>query len=98
MVRAVADFVANEGSGRLPLSGSVPDMDADTANYIRLQTMYGPYLCRACLAYHLFRYREKAFADYEAIAQRVHSLVRSIDRRTILNLNVSVLTWAISSE
>ena len=52
LVRAVADFVANEGSGRLPLSGSVPDMDADTANYIRLQTMYG-HKHGVLIAYHL---------------------------------------------
>ena len=40
MVRAVRDFVANEGLGLLPLAGSVPDMKADTSNYVTMQNMY----------------------------------------------------------
>lgn len=39
IARAVRDFVKNEGGGLLPLPGVVPDMKADTAKYVTMQTM-----------------------------------------------------------
>ncbi|KAI8872772.1 hypothetical protein GQ42DRAFT_59857 [Ramicandelaber brevisporus] len=59
IVRAVRDFVANEGDGRLPLSGQVPDMKADTKRYVELQAIY----------------RNKAKEDIAAITKRVHALL-----------------------
>lgn len=41
MARAVRQFIENDGQGWLPLPGSgLPDMTADTANYINLQNIY----------------------------------------------------------
>jgi amyloid beta precursor protein binding protein 1 len=37
MAKAVQDFVEKEGEGCLPLSGSIPDMTAETEKYIALQ-------------------------------------------------------------
>ncbi|KNC84014.1 hypothetical protein SARC_03748, partial [Sphaeroforma arctica JP610] len=39
-LRALKQFVANEGAGRLPLQGSIPDMEADSATYTQLQRIY----------------------------------------------------------
>eukprot|EP00164_Ancoracysta_twista_P000745 GFYU01000981.1.p1 GENE.GFYU01000981.1~~GFYU01000981.1.p1 ORF type:complete len:536 (-),score=164.70 GFYU01000981.1:18-1625(-) len=62
VARAIADFVANEGAGMLPLSGTIPDMVADTTSYITLQ--------RAYLA--------KAEEDYQAVVARVVCLCQII--------------------
>lgn len=40
LVRAVKDFVENDSNGWLPLPGLIPDMTADTENYINLQNVY----------------------------------------------------------
>lgn len=40
MVKALKDFVDNEGYGRLPVRGTLPDMTADTFKYISLQQLY----------------------------------------------------------
>ncbi|XP_064467372.1 NEDD8-activating enzyme E1 regulatory subunit-like [Ornithodoros turicata] len=40
LVRALKDFVANEGKGTLPLRGSIPDMTADTERYVKLLNIY----------------------------------------------------------
>ena len=40
MAAATERFVANEGSGQLPLIGSIPDMTADTDTYVVLQQLY----------------------------------------------------------
>jgi len=40
VVRGLRLFVDNEGGGRLPLSGNLPDMHADTKSYIALQNLY----------------------------------------------------------
>ncbi len=41
MAHALRTFVANEGQGKyLPLKGSIPDMTAETKDYVRLQAMY----------------------------------------------------------
>eukprot|EP00697_Spironema_sp_BW2_P003495 gnl/Spiro4/14648_TR7890_c0_g1_i1.p1 gnl/Spiro4/14648_TR7890_c0_g1~~gnl/Spiro4/14648_TR7890_c0_g1_i1.p1 ORF type:complete len:606 (+),score=152.23 gnl/Spiro4/14648_TR7890_c0_g1_i1:187-1818(+) len=64
VVRALKDFVENEGQGRLPLIGSIPDMTATTINYITLQTIY----------------KRKAEADLNVIQERVAALLRSLGR------------------
>mmetsp|Transcript_5348 Transcript_5348/g.13575 ORF Transcript_5348/g.13575 Transcript_5348/m.13575 type:complete len:561 (-) Transcript_5348:255-1937(-) len=40
LVRGIKAFVEAEGGGYLPLSGSLPDMHADTKSYVELQTIY----------------------------------------------------------
>ncbi|XP_062582534.1 NEDD8-activating enzyme E1 regulatory subunit-like isoform X1 [Saccostrea cucullata] len=40
LLRAVKEFVENEGKGALPLRGSIPDMTADSERYIQLQNAY----------------------------------------------------------
>lgn len=40
MVRALKDFVQENNGGRLPLSGVLPDMTADTETFIQLQNIY----------------------------------------------------------
>ncbi|KAK9461150.1 uncharacterized protein V1516DRAFT_691136 [Lipomyces oligophaga] len=63
LTRAIADFViSSAGNGQLPLSGTVPDMKADTISYIKLQTIY----------------RQKALQDRNWVAQRVGELLASL--------------------
>lgn len=40
MVRSLRDFINNEGAGWLPVTGTIPDMTADTSNYLNLQNVY----------------------------------------------------------
>ncbi|VDI44985.1 Hypothetical predicted protein [Mytilus galloprovincialis] len=40
LVRAVKEFVDNEGKDLLPLRGTIPDMTADSTRYIQLQHVY----------------------------------------------------------
>lgn len=40
LVRAVRDFIESDSNGWLPVPGIIPDMTADTENYINLQTVY----------------------------------------------------------
>lgn len=40
LVRAVRDFIESDSNGWLPVAGIIPDMTADTDNYINLQTVY----------------------------------------------------------
>lgn len=69
VVRAMKEFVANEGNGWLPLSGSVPDMTASNEMYIALQKVYN----------------EKAKDDYNAVLSRVYELLKTtgIDPRMV---------------
>uniref|UniRef100_A0A7G3AQV1 NEDD8-activating enzyme E1 regulatory subunit n=1 Tax=Lutzomyia longipalpis TaxID=7200 RepID=A0A7G3AQV1_LUTLO len=62
LVRALRDFVANEGCGWLPVPGILPDMTAETAFYIALQNVY----------------RNQALADADAIYRRVQHLIKEI--------------------
>ncbi|PKK76763.1 NEDD8-activating enzyme E1 regulatory subunit-like protein [Rhizophagus irregularis] len=64
IARAVRDFVSNEGLGLLPLAGNVPDMKADTSNYVAMQNIY----------------RQKAKEDISAVRTRVHDILNSIGR------------------
>lgn len=54
---AVSRFV--QENGVLPLPGSLPDMKADTTNYIKLQTLY----------------HNKATADRESVKAKLHSIM-----------------------
>ncbi|XP_059619991.1 nedd8-activating enzyme E1 regulatory subunit [Phlebotomus argentipes] len=63
LVRALKDFVANEGHGWLPLPGILPDMTAETAFYIALQNVY----------------RNQALADADSIYRRVQQLLKEVN-------------------
>lgn len=39
MLRAVKEFVQNEGNGSLPVRGAIPDMIADSQKFINLQNV-----------------------------------------------------------
>ncbi|KAF7211714.1 NEDD8-activating enzyme E1 regulatory subunit [Nothobranchius furzeri] len=64
MLRAVKEFVYNEGSGSLPVRGSIPDMIADSQKFINLQNVY----------------REKAMQDAAAVSKHVESLLQSVGK------------------
>ena len=61
IVRAIKEFVANEGGGWLPLNGSLPDMTSSSDMYMKLQKIYF----------------EKSQSDYEAVLLRVKSIARN---------------------
>jgi amyloid beta precursor protein binding protein 1 len=63
-MRALKDFVDNEGAGLLPLRGSIPDMFSDSERFISLQNIY----------------RNKAQHDLEAITSRIEHLLYNIDK------------------
>ncbi|ORY94432.1 hypothetical protein BCR43DRAFT_460079 [Syncephalastrum racemosum] len=62
VARAVRDFVANEGEGELPLAGKLPDMKADTNNYVALQNIY----------------RQKALQDIADVTLRVRCMLQNL--------------------
>nr|XP_061796316.1 NEDD8-activating enzyme E1 regulatory subunit-like [Nerophis lumbriciformis] len=64
MMRAVKEFVHNEGCGNLPVRGTIPDMIADSQKFINLQNVY----------------REKALQDAMSVGRYVESLVQSIGK------------------
>jgi len=55
IAHALREFVKNEGKGKLPLKGSIPDMHTETHTYIALQTVY----------------KERAEQDVQAVLRRV---------------------------
>ncbi|XP_026823150.1 NEDD8-activating enzyme E1 regulatory subunit [Rhopalosiphum maidis] len=63
MIKALKDFVDNEGCGKLPVRGTLPDMTADTFKYISLQQLY----------------HEQAAKDAEAVYNRVQQLLQDIN-------------------
>jgi amyloid beta precursor protein binding protein 1 len=69
IARAVKDFVENEGKGALPLRGSLPDMTADSARYIKLLQVY----------------QEKAKQDVEAVQTRVRQLLQSVAKADVIS-------------
>jgi amyloid beta precursor protein binding protein 1 len=69
LAAALREFVDNEGKGDLPLSGTIPDMTADTTGYIALQRIY----------------HEKAAADVAAVAHRVDGILSKIGRVSIVS-------------
>lgn len=40
VIRAIKEFVLDKNDGRLPVSGSIPDMISSSEEYVRLQTIY----------------------------------------------------------
>lgn len=64
LVRALREFVHQEGGGLLPLRGSIPDMIADSQRFISLQNVY----------------REKALQDAAVVAQHVETLLQSLGK------------------
>ncbi|KAK5603695.1 NEDD8-activating enzyme E1 regulatory subunit [Crenichthys baileyi] len=64
MLRAVKEFVYNEGNGSLPVRGTIPDMIADSQKFINLQNVY----------------REKALQDAAAVSKHVESLLQSVGK------------------
>lgn len=63
MARALRDFVEFEGAGYLPLPGTIPDMTADTSQYVNLQNVY----------------RSKALLDSDVIYRRVQQLLKELE-------------------
>uniref|UniRef100_A0A8V0XWP7 NEDD8-activating enzyme E1 regulatory subunit n=1 Tax=Gallus gallus TaxID=9031 RepID=A0A8V0XWP7_CHICK len=64
LVRAVKEFVANEGQGCLPVRGTIPDMIADSSKFIKLQNVY----------------REKAKRDIAAVGNHAAKLLQSLGK------------------
>ncbi|CAK6973357.1 NEDD8-activating enzyme E1 regulatory subunit [Scomber scombrus] len=64
MLRAVKDFVHNEGNGSLPVRGTIPDMIADSQKFINLQNVY----------------REKAMQDATAVCKHTECLLQSVGK------------------
>uniref|UniRef100_A0A8B9SZI5 NEDD8-activating enzyme E1 regulatory subunit n=1 Tax=Anas platyrhynchos TaxID=8839 RepID=A0A8B9SZI5_ANAPL len=64
LVRALKEFVANEGQGSLPVRGTIPDMIADSNKFIRLQNVY----------------REKAKKDIAAVGNHAAKLLQSLGK------------------
>uniref|UniRef100_A0A7N6AND7 NEDD8-activating enzyme E1 regulatory subunit n=1 Tax=Anabas testudineus TaxID=64144 RepID=A0A7N6AND7_ANATE len=64
MLRAVKEFVHNEGNGNLPVRGTIPDMIADSQKFISLQNVY----------------REKAMQDAAAVSKHVERLLKSVGK------------------
>ena len=66
LARALREFVACEGKGKLPLRGSIPDMTSSSDMYMDLQRVY----------------QTQARADMEAVASHLSELLASIGRPT----------------
>lgn len=64
MLRAVKEFVQNEGNGSLPVRGTIPDMIADSQKFIKLQNIY----------------RQKAMQDAAAVSKHVEFLMQSFGK------------------
>lgn len=64
LARALREFVENEGGGRLPLRGSIPDMTSSSDMYINLQRVY----------------QAQAREDVEVVASHLSQLLVSIGK------------------
>ncbi|XP_060767074.1 NEDD8-activating enzyme E1 regulatory subunit isoform X1 [Neoarius graeffei] len=64
MARGVRDFVQNEGNGKLPLRGTIPDMISDSDKFIKLQNVY----------------REKAMQDAAVVAKHIESHLQAVGK------------------
>lgn len=62
-MRSVKDFIEQENNGWCPLSGTIPDMTADTENYINLQNIY----------------RQKAWNDADMVYKRAQQHLRELN-------------------
>jgi len=57
LVNAVKSFVDNEGHGKLPLMGTIPDMTSDTHSFVQLQLIF----------------RQKCLEDAEIVRKHLHA-------------------------
>jgi amyloid beta precursor protein binding protein 1 len=64
VVHALREFVQNEGNGKLPLKGSIPDMHTESHTYIALQTLY----------------KERAEQDVQVVLKRVRNILTKLGR------------------
>jgi amyloid beta precursor protein binding protein 1 len=64
IVHALREFVKNEGNGKLPLKGSIPDMHTETHSYIALQTLY----------------KERAEQDVQMVLKHVRNTLTKLGR------------------
>ncbi len=64
LARAVREFVTNDGCGRLPLRGSIPDMTSSSDLYISLQRAY----------------QSKAREDLESVSDHLGQLLVSLNK------------------
>uniref|UniRef100_A0A671LLB9 NEDD8-activating enzyme E1 regulatory subunit n=1 Tax=Sinocyclocheilus anshuiensis TaxID=1608454 RepID=A0A671LLB9_9TELE len=64
MAQGVRDFVRNEGNGKLPVRGTIPDMIADSDKFIKLQNVY----------------RDKAMKDAAVVSKHVKALLQSVGK------------------
>ncbi len=60
-----------QGSGRLPVSGVIPDMFSDSERYIQLQNVY----------------REKAAEDAEWVHRRVQELLEKVGKPAVSDVH-----------
>lgn len=63
LVRSVKDFIEQDNNGLCPLAGTIPDMTADTENYINLQNVY----------------RQKALNDADLVYKRAQQHLRELN-------------------
>lgn len=63
VIKAIREFVLRKNDGRLPVSGSIPDMTSSSEEYIRLQTIYS----------------KKAREDLDAVFGLVQNFISSIN-------------------
>ncbi|KAJ8303493.1 hypothetical protein KUTeg_019889 [Tegillarca granosa] len=71
MLRAVKEFVVNEGNGALPLRGTIPDMTSDSKRYIELQQTY----------------RDQASQDVTIVTEKLQTLLQSIGRGELVSVS-----------
>uniref|UniRef100_A0A671MRY0 NEDD8-activating enzyme E1 regulatory subunit n=1 Tax=Sinocyclocheilus anshuiensis TaxID=1608454 RepID=A0A671MRY0_9TELE len=64
IAHGVRDFVRNEGNGKLPVRGTIPDMIADSDKFIKLQNVY----------------RDKAMKDAAVVSKHVEALLQSVGK------------------
>jgi len=64
MASALREFVANEGAGKLPLTGTIPDMHASTEGFIALQKLY----------------QQQATKDLDAVSFRTRAILQRIGK------------------
>lgn len=62
-MRSVKDFIEQDNNGWNPLAGTIPDMTADTENYINLQNVY----------------RQKALHDADLVYKRAQQHLRELN-------------------
>lgn len=74
MCSALRGFIEDEGKGKLPVRGALPDMTASTDHYVKLQNVY-------CT---------QASQDAEAVYRRVQQIVAQLHRDSISEAEVKL--------